>query len=358
VLSQWLVTSTSGVFLRSAFLFFVLVFFLGGGAVPIMAVAEKEVQELSESTLMPYFLEHFTPGSLQTHDGREISYAKFEAAGQAGALVVVDGRTEFMAKYSEVFYDLRNTGLSFYIYDHRGQGESSRLLADREKGHVEHFDDYIEDLHLFLDTVVKAGSPGPIYLLSHSMGATIAVLHERKYPGMVAGMVLSSPMFSVNTAPFPPLLARSLSRVFTLFGFGSRYVIGGKPYDHRQIFENNVLTDSFARFELNKRRVEENPRVALGSPTFTWLAEAFSAMDRVRNDTVGLQTPMLVLVGEEDVVVGRTVQKEFCDARSNCSFVLLPRGKHELLMEKDQVRDLVLVHIKDFLQRCGTKEVD
>jgi lysophospholipase len=339
--------------LRSAFLFYFLVSFLAGSVVPLGAVVEKEISELSNSKIMPYFLEHFIPGSLQTHDGVEISYAKSEVAGQAGALVVVVGRTEFMAKYSEVFYDLRNTGLSFYIYDHRGQGESTRLLSDREKGHVEHFDDYIEDLHLFLDTVVKTGSHGPIFLLSHSMGATISVLHERKYPGTVAGMILSSPMFSVNTAPFPPLLARGLSRVFTFLGLGTRYVIGGKPYDHRQMFEKNVLTDSFARFELNKRRVEENPRVALGSPTFTWLAEAFSAMDRVRNDTVNLQTPMLVLVGEEDVVVGRTVQKDFCDARPNCSFVLLPRGKHELLMEKDQVRDLVLSHISGFLRRFG-----
>ena len=281
---HWLVIHTTGGFFAIRHLFSIfLVSFLIGSVIPVGAVVEKEIPELSDSTLMPYFLEHFTPGVIKNRDGAEICYAKSEAAGQAGALVVVDGRTEFMAKYSEVFYDLRDTGLSFYIYDHRGQGESSRLLPDRQKGHVEHFDDYIEDLHLFLDTVVKTGSHGPIFLLSHSMGATISVLHERKYPGTVTGMILCSPMFSVNTAPFPPLLARGLSRVFTFLGFGTRYVIGGKPYDHHQMFEKNDLTDSFARFELNRRRVEENPRVALGSPTFSWLAEAFSAMDRIRN---------------------------------------------------------------------------
>jgi lysophospholipase len=336
--------------LRSASLFFFLISFLAGSAIPIGAVVEKEISEISDSTIMPYFLKHFTPGSLQTHDGMEICYAKSEAAGEAGALVVVDGRTEFMAKYSEVFYDLRNTVFSFYIYDHRGQGVSSRLLADREKGHVEHFDDYIEDLHLFLDTVVKTGSHGPIVLLSHSMGATISVLHERKYPGTIAGMILCSPMFSINTAPFPQIVARSLSRVFTFLGLGARYVIGGKPYDHHPSFENNVLTDSFARFELNRRRIEENPRIALGGPTFSWLADAFTAMDQVVSNATNLQTPTLMLVGEEDAVVGTKVQKEFCDAQPNCSLFLLPHGKHELLMEKDQVRDVVLNHIKDFLK--------
>jgi lysophospholipase len=357
VSSQWLVTNKTGVFLRSVSFFFFLISFLIGRALPIGAVVEKGLTEFSDATLMPYFLEHFTSGAIQGRDGVEIRYAKAVTAGEAGALVVVDGRTEFMAKYSELFYDLRDSGLSFYIYDHRGQGESSRLLPDVQKGHVEHFDDYVEDLHVLLETVVKAGSHGPIFLLSHSMGGTISILYERQYPGTVAGMILCSPMFSINTAPFSPLLARGLSRLLTFLGFGSRYVIGGKSYDHHRTFEKNDLTDSFARYELNRRRVEENPWAALGSPTFAWLAEAFAAIARIRNDTTTLQIPMLLLAGEEDTVVGWTVQKEFCDAQPDCSFIILPRGKHELLMEKDQVRDAVLQHIRDFLQGQVAKDM-
>ncbi len=299
---------------------------------------------------MPYFLEHFTSGVIKNRDGGDIYYAKSEAAGEAGALVVVDGRTEFMAKYAEVFYDLRDSGFSFYIYDHRGQGESYRLLPDPQKGHVDHFDDYVEDLHLFLDTVVKSRTQRSIFLLSHSMGGTVSVLHERRYPGTVTGMILCSPMFSINTLPFPPILARTLGRILKSLGFGARYVPGGKPYDHHHTFENNDLTDSFARFELNRRRVEENPKVALGSPTISWLSAAFAAMDRIKADATPLPIPMLLLVGEKDTVVGQKVQKEFCGVQPTCSLSILPHGKHELLMEKDQVRDAVLQQIKDFLK--------
>jgi lysophospholipase len=331
--------------------FCLLLAFLTGSAMPVGAVNENEVPEVSDTALMPYFLKRFTTGFIKNRDGGDIRYAKSEAADEAGALVVVDGRTEFMAKYAEVFYDLRDTGFSFYIYDHRGQGESSRLLSDRQKGHVEHFDDYVEDLHLFLETVVKPKPGRGVFLLSHSMGGTVSVLHERKYPGTVSGMILCSPMFSVNTAPFPPLVAKILSRVMDLLGFGSRYVPGGQPYDHHHSFENNDLTDSFARYELNRRRVEENPKVALGGPTFSWLAEAFAAMERIKTDTPPLRIPMLLLVGEEDTVVGQKVQKQFCSNQPHCSLIALPHGKHELLMEKDQVRDAVLRHIRDFLQR-------
>jgi len=339
------------VLLRSVPCFCFLLTLLIGSAIPTGAVIENEVPELSDATLMPYFLKHFTPGVIKNRDGGDICYAKSEAAGEAGALVIVDGRTEFMAKYAEVFYDLRDTGFSFYIYDHRGQGESYRLLPDHQKGHVEHFDDYVEDLHQFLETVVKSRPYRTIFLLSHSMGGTISVIHERKYPGTVTGMILCSPMFSINTAPFPPRAAKILSRVFNSLGFGSRYVLGGKPYDHNHAFENNDLTDSFARYELNRRRVEENPRVVLGSPTISWLAEAFAAMDRIKSDTTPLQIPTLLLVGEKDTVVGQQAQKEFCGIQPHCSLSILPHGKHELLMEKDQVRDAVLRNIKEFLQR-------
>ncbi len=300
---------------------------------------------------MPYFQENFTIDVMKNHDGIEIRYAESAHLGEKGALVLVDGRTEFMAKYAEVLYDLKNTGFSFYIYDHRGQGNSSRMLADHEKGHVGNFEEYVEDLHRFIDTIVKPKNHKSIFLLSHSMGGTVSILYARKYPTTLTGMILCAPMLDVNTAPFPKRLAKIAANVLNALGLGTRYVFGGKPYDRDFEFENNDLTDSYVRFELNKRLVEENPGVALGGPTIGWLAGAFRAIDRIISDTTALPVPMLIMIGEEDTVVGRKVQKEFCDTQPGCSLVILPRGKHELLMEKDQVRDAVLENIRIFLNR-------
>ena len=336
---------------RSVSCFFLLIVVLIGSVFSVRAIIEKDVPEFSDSLVMPYFLEHFNFGVIKNRDGGDIRYAKSEATEEKGALVIVDGRTEFMAKYAEVFYDLRDTGFSFYIYDHRGQGESSRLLPDPQKGHVEHFDDYVDDLRLFLETVVKARPHRAIILLAHSMGGAVSVLHERKYPGTVTGMILCSPMFSINTGTFPPFFARKISKILKFLGFGSRYVFGGKPYEHHHVFENNDLTGSLARYELNRRRVEENPQVALGSPTLSWLAEGLAAIDRIRNNTHPLQIPLLLLVGGEDRVVGQKAQEEFCGIQPRCSLIVLPHGRHELLMEKDQIRDVVLLSIKDFLKR-------
>lgn len=288
---------------------------------------------------------------MKNHDGTEIRYAKSEHIGDKGALVVIGGRTEFMAKYAEVFYDLKNTGYSFYVYDHRGQGESSRLLADPEKGHIGKFDDYIDDLTKFLETVVKIGDQRSVFLLSHSMGGAVSILYARKHPENVTGLILCSPMLHINTAPFPKFLAKYAAKVLTALGMGRCYVFGGKPYDRNSQFVNNDLTDSYVRFELNRTLVKENPKVILGSPTFGWLAEAFRAIDRIMGNTTPLHIPMLLMVGEEDTVVGRKAHEIFSGAQPDCSFFVLSQGKHELLMEKDQVRDVVLQHIRTFLKR-------
>lgn len=337
--------------LRHLPLYCLLLFLLVGSVIPASAVMEKKVPRLAKSTFMPYFLEHFITGVMKTHDGKEIRYAKSENVNEKGALVVVDGRTEFMAKYAEVFYDLRSTGYSFYIYDQRGQGESSRMLADPEKGYVDKFDDYVKDLNQFLDTIVRISDHKSVFLLSHSMGGPVSILYERKHPGTITGMILCSPMLDINTAPFPKGLAKITVKTLTVLGMGTRYVFGGKPYDPHFPFENNDLTDSYARFELNRRLVEENPKVALGGPTLRWLAEAFRAIDRIKADTSDLHVPILLMVGEEDTVVGKKSQQTFCSTQPDCSLVILPHGKHELLMEKDQVRDSVLENIRVFLNR-------
>ena len=79
----------------------------------------------------------------------DIYYRKFEIkppAEEVGAIVISNGRTESMAGYPELIWDLHQQGYSVYILDHRGQGFSTRLLPDPQKSYVEKFEDYVDDL--------------------------------------------------------------------------------------------------------------------------------------------------------------------------------------------------------------------
>lgn len=109
------------------------------------------------------------------------------------AILLVNGRVEGYLKYQELAWDLWRQGYSLYLIDHRGQGLSDRLLADKEKGYVADFDDYVLDLKQFHDDVILADKPAKLFLLAHSMGGAISARYLERWPDDIKAAVLSSP---------------------------------------------------------------------------------------------------------------------------------------------------------------------
>ena len=85
-------------------------------------------------------------------------------------------RIESYVKYAELAYDLFHLGFDVLIIDHRGQGRSGRLLGDPHLGHVNRFNDYVDDLAAFWQQEVQPGPWRKRYILAHSMGGAISTL--------------------------------------------------------------------------------------------------------------------------------------------------------------------------------------
>lgn len=87
--------------------------------------------------------------TFQGTDDVTIRYVQFTDPAHDKVLVISSGRSESYVKYPEVLYDFFHLGFDVFIMDHRGQGLSRRMLDDPQKGHVERFDDYIDDFSQF-----------------------------------------------------------------------------------------------------------------------------------------------------------------------------------------------------------------
>ena len=302
--------------------------------------------------VMEFWRCEFVVGEFAGFGGLRLQYARRAVAGQV-ALVVVSGRTEFMEKYGEIFHDLLDASVAFYIYDHRGQGGSERLLADCQKGHVDVFNNYVSDLEIFLESVVRPDRPRKIIILSHSMGGAISLLYARKHAGCLDGLILSSPMCSVNTRPFPLFLARAITRVAILAGMEADYVIGGGPWRSDLPFEKNFLTGNRSRFEHNLELVRKKPALALGGPTFGWLDQSFAMLENLLREQCVVPLPVLLLQGGADRVVGQREQLKISEVLADCRLVCYSDGRHELLMEDDHIRSAALREICSFLERVA-----
>lgn len=315
------------------------------------AVDEDSLKEALDAVILPYYNNQIVFGAFKGIGGLSLSYAKLEFSNEKGALIISSGRTESHVKYAELIYDLSQAGYSIYILDHRGQGFSTRLLDDPQKGYVEIFDDYVTDLKIFVDTIVNSKYHLKRFVLAHSMGGTIATLYAQKHPHDFDGLILCAPMLQIDTGALPQAVVTLLANGLTALGRGEAYVPGRGGYDPDKPFEGNDLTHSQTRYSMNKELISRHPEIALGGPTNRWLKEALKAGRRAGEEAMKIEIPVLLLQAGADRVVKPGGQDEFCGKAKNCVKVIMADANHEILMEADKTRDEALTHILNFLNK-------
>jgi lysophospholipase len=257
------------------------------------------------------------------------------------AVLILNGRTEFMEKYNETVTDLNRRGFDVYSFDWRGQGLSTRLLPDRHKGYIRTYDDYLEDLELFVDQIVKRKTRSHLIVLAHSMGAHIAIRFLYDHPDVFNRAVLVSPMIDILPSPLVRSIVRFVTRRKIKTGSDRTYVFGSGGYNSRNLsFKGNRLTSDPVRFMDQKREIGKNPDLALGGLTYGWLAATFESIDILKKPGYAgkIKVPVLVVSAGSDKVIAVKAQKNFCSAMANCQYIVIPNARHEILKETDSIR--------------------
>lgn len=296
-------------------------------------------QQTIDTVVNPYCQSHGQFGTFAGVGDVPIAYGKWEVANEKGAVVLLPGRTEPFLKYCELVYGLKDSGYSVYAMDHRGQGQSGRMLPDPEKQHVNDFNDYVTDVETFVDRFVSAKPHAKKYLLAHSMGSAIGTAYLEKHDCTFDAAVLSSPMYQINTAPYAEWEAYLLSGLYEVIFKGNDYVMGRGPYDPNETFETNTVTRSRDRWTMNHRLWLAHPEVQLGGPTNKWIHEAVGADMAMRGNAGSIKTPVLMFQAGADQIVVTSAQDTVCSKAAHCTKMVYPGAQHEILQETDDVRN-------------------
>ncbi len=293
---------------------------------------------------------------LRTTDGVRLRAACWPGTQPIGTVLLLQGRTECIEKYYETIGDLRARGYGVAAFDWRGQGLSDRILPDRHKGHVRDFAEYHLDIDCFLEKFVRPATElaEPYILMAHSMGAHIAVryLHERPEP--FARAVLCSPMAYINTAPVPHFIARGIAALGKALGFSESYTPGGKPYRREnEPFNTNLLTSDKKRYARNADMLEDNPDLALGSPTIGWLDAAFRSIEMILDPEYceAIDTPAILFYGTQEKVSLPEYQQLLAEQMARCEEVCITDARHEILQETDEIRAQFWTAFDRFMKR-------
>jgi lysophospholipase len=282
-------------------------------------------------------------GFLTAHDGKKIRYAHFAATGRPmkGTVVILPGRNECIEKYFETIRDLSGRGLGSALIDWRGQGDSDRLIRDRQRGHVKRFSDYADDLEQFFEEVVLPDCRGPYYILAHSAGALIALLAAPSMVNRVRRMVLIAPFLALPGQRVSTKTMRRITTVLCLLGLDRLYAAWGPRQQGGTPFEANKVTSDPARYARNTLLYETWPQLALGGPTIGWLRAASKASGIVSAPEfmAAINVPTLVIAAGADRVVSTRAVEAYARHLRLGALLTIDGAAHEILQEADLYRE-------------------
>jgi lysophospholipase len=276
-----------------------------------------------------------------TRDGAQLRFASWRPTVKPvrGTIVVIQGRAEFIERYSETVAELRRRGFHVLSFDWRGQGGSQRFVRRGRKGHVGWLRHYENDLALVM-AQMRELLPAPYFVLAHSMGAAICLDAARRDALPVSRLVALAPMLGLTMIERPQAASRLASLLFWL-GLGKFFVPGGSDTAiATKPFEGNRLTGDSARYARNSALSAAARELSIGDPTIGWVRTAFQLMARLNAPSAALdvRVPTLVIAAGRDPVVSTPAIERFAARLKTGSALVLPTARHEILMETNEIR--------------------
>jgi len=265
-----------------------------------------------------------------------------EAVTMSGTIIVLNGRSEFIEKYAEVIRELIDRGFCVAALDWRGQGGSERLIKRRPlKGHIDDMDSYVEDLTTLLDFLETTNCPKPYYCLAHSTGGQILLRAAPLVSSRISRAVTTAPFLDLASYRTPKPLVYAFASTLTYSGLGEMYAPGaGRNPPSDDPFEGNAYSSDQRRYQRTADLVHRHKELAIGGPTVSWMYAALKSAEELFDPDFlsSITLPVLMLSASDDKVVSVQAVEDFASMARTVSHLSIPGARHEILMERDEIR--------------------
>ncbi|MEM7490494.1 MAG: alpha/beta hydrolase [Pseudomonadota bacterium] len=288
---------------------------------------------------------------MRTADGARLRAVDWgaEVPDRRGTVVLFQGRTEYIEKYSDAALELSRRGYASAAVDWRGQGLSDRTGQRPMVGHVRDFQDFQADVDALLAHCTALDLPRPWHVLGHSMGGPIGLraLHRRRD---FARAVFSAPMWGLRLTPSRRAVAWGASGAAAALGLGRRETPGsGKVADPAAApFDGNLLTTDREMFAWMQAQLRAHPELALGTPSLGWLWAALREM-LVLSREAAPDVPCLTILGTEEAIVDPDAIHVRMGSWPGGRLEIVDGARHEPLMEGAALRGRLFDLIADHL---------
>ncbi len=263
-------------------------------------------------------------------DGTPLFWRKRLPSGASkGDVLLVHGFSEHGGRYAHVAEFLAGRGYTMWSMDNRGHGRSGG-----QRGHVEKYDDYVQDLLLFHEEARKSGCGEKPFLLGHSNGGLIALRFALAHPEKIRGLVLSDPLLKLAKpiAPLKELAGRILVR-----------------FSSKISFPNDLIPEELTRDPAMQEAYLADP-VIFHVVSVGWFQQMEKAGDDALHRSGDLRVPFLLLLGGDDPVCSGQASRDFFSrVRGEKELKVYEGFRHEIFNEVG--RERVMKDLGDWLDR-------
>jgi acylglycerol lipase len=268
-------------------------------------------------------------GKFDGKGGTKIYYQFWKPEEVKAVVLGVHGLAEYSGRYTHVADHFANEEIAFYALDHRGHG-----LSEGVRGHIDSFDDYLDDLDTFLE-MVKEKEPGKkIFLLGHSLGGTISIAYALKHPEKIDGLILSSPGLKLATE-LDPELVKAIEEL--------------SKSNPTQELPNEIDPYTLSHDKEICEKYDKDPLV-FKTITARFGTEFFTTMEKLIENAGKLKVPTLLLVAGDDKLVNPEGSKAFAERVTEKDFkmIIYDGFYHELFNEVEKQK--VFKEVDDWLK--------
>lgn len=284
--------------------------------------AHEQAQEASEtgSATRPLAAHELHEGYFTGAGGVRLYRCHVPALVQrpgAPVLVLMHGYGEHCRRYDELARFLARRGIGVASFDARGHGRSAG-----QRGYVRDFEDYVDDLCVFFDSVARSEPERSVALLGHSNGGLTALLAVARGALSPRALVLSNPLVELHARrrAVPDWTAQLLSQLAPRLPLPSGIAPEDLTHDPELI---------------QARRVDRHVhRVA--TPRWYWSMQRATRLAQTQSRQLSL--PTLMIASELDTLVEPSAVKacfERMPARDK-RLLQRPGAFHEALHEVDR----------------------
>ncbi len=140
-----------------------------------------------------------TQAYVKTSDERKLNVLTYSPEGKTKGIVhILHGMGEHVGRYDDFASYLAKEGMTVYLHDHRGHGDSCKQDEQGLLAKEDTFERIVDDVDVIQETIAKEENSKNVILLGHSMGSLILRRYLQKEPKHVKKAIVMGSMPRYN----------------------------------------------------------------------------------------------------------------------------------------------------------------